>query len=75
MCLDLAFCVSKYSVLRFFFLAGVSTFTQQSALLRTVHALFTHYLRDPQPLYSEKNIKNGSTVLFTHLKIILLQCF
>ena len=54
MCLDLAFCVSKSSVLRFFFLAGVSTFTQQSALLRTVHALFTHYLWDPQPLYSEK---------------------
>ena len=34
-----------------------------------------HYSQNPQPLYSEKNIKNGSTALFTYLKIILLQCF
>ena len=36
-----------------------------------------HYSWDPQPLYSEKKkiIKNGSQVLFTHLKIILLQYF
>ena len=26
----------------------------------TVYILFTHCLRDPQPLYSEKKIKNGS---------------
>ena len=32
-----------------------------------------HYSQDPQPLYSEKNIKNGSHD--THLKIILVQCF
>ena len=37
----------------------------------TVH----HCSQDPQPLYSEKILKMGSTVLFTHLKIILLQCF
>ena len=34
-----------------------------------------HYSQDPQVLYSEKNFKMGLTALFTHLKIILLQCF
>ena len=38
----------------------------------TVHALFMHCSRDPQPLYLEKISKIGPTVLFTHLKIILL---
>ena len=38
----------------------------------TVHALFTHCSQDPQPLYLEKISKIGLTVLFTHLKIILL---
>ena len=33
-----------------------------------------HYSQDLQPLYSEKK-KMGPTTLFTHLKIILLQCF
>ena len=42
----------------------------------TVHILFTHCSWDPQSLYSEKKIlKMGPTVLFIHLKIILLQCF
>ena len=40
-----------------------------------VHALFVHCSWDPQPLYSEKKLKMGLTALFTHLKIILLQCF
>jgi len=37
-------------------------------LLSTVYILF-------DTVYGLKNIKNGSTILFTHLKIILLQCF
>ena len=42
----------------------------------TVHTLFTHCSRDPQPLYSEKKIlKMDPTALFTHLKIIFLQYF
>ena len=35
-----------------------------------------HCLGDPQVLYSaKKTLKLGPTVLFIHLKIILLQCF
>ena len=36
-----------------------------------------HCSRDPQPLYSEKIyiLKMGLLILFTHLKIILLQSF
>ena len=35
-----------------------------------------HYSRDPQIFFKEKKtLKLGPTVLFTHLKIILLQCF
>ena len=35
-----------------------------------------HCSWDPQVLYSEKKtLKLGPTILFTHLKIILLQCF
>ena len=34
-----------------------------------------HYSRDPKPLYSEKIFKMGPIVLFTCLKIILLQYF
>ena len=41
----------------------------------TVHALFMHCPWNPQPLYSKKIFKLGPTTLFTHLKIILLQCF
>ena len=40
--------------------------------LCTVHALFT----GPTPtLFRKKILKMGSTVLFIHLKFILLQCF
>ena len=41
-----------FGVLQFFFYARVLVFRRQNAL-------FTHYLRNPQSLYSEKNIKNG----------------
>ena len=44
----------------------------------TVHAhklLFMHYSQDSQPLYLKKILKIGPMALFTHLKIILLQCF
>ena len=69
-CLDL----DEMHVLRFvfyplfFFPARVSALGDKStvhALLSTVHALFTDY----------KILKMGPTVLFTHFKIILLQCF
>ena len=38
----------------------------------TVHALFTG---PTTTLFRKKNLKMGPTTLFTHLKIILLQCF
>ena len=41
----------------------------------TVYILFMHCSWNPQSLYSEKILKMGPTVLFTHLKIILLQYF
>ena len=35
-----------------------------------------HYIQDPQVLFSAKTtLKLGPTALFTHLKIILIQCF
>ena len=37
--------------------------------------LFMYCSWDPQPFYSEKILKIGPTILFTHLKIILLQYF
>ena len=41
-----------------------------------IHAMQQHCPWDTQPLYSGKRIlKMSPTVLFTHLKIILLQCF
>ena len=45
----------------------------------TVHALFRYCSRSIHGTYShfiqKKILKMGPTVLFTHLKIILLQCF
>ena len=41
----------------------------------TVHTLFTHCSRDPQLLYSEKNIKNGSYGTIHTFKNYFLQCF
>ena len=38
----------------------------------TVHALF---MRPTATLFKKNILKIGPTVLFTHLKIILLQCF
>ena len=75
-CLDMAFCVSKFGVLRFLFFfvfAGVSAFTRQSALLSTIYALFT----EPTTTLFRKIyiLKMGQPILFTHLKIILLQSF
>ena len=72
----------------FFFLVMHADYTGSRALC-IVKVLFKHCLgdttncsvgplhcsRDPQLLYLEKNFKMGLTVLFTHLKIILLQCF
>ena len=47
----------------------------QHHCLCTVAALFMHCLWDPQLLYSEKKLKIDPTILFTLLKIILLQYF
>ena len=67
----------------FFFLVPLALFMGGLwTVTHTVHARglhcardIMHCSRDPQPLYSEKIFKMGLTVLFTHLKIILLQCF
>ena len=56
----------------FFFLAAFVDFGGQILLLWTVNTLFT-YCADT--VYVLKILKIGPTVLFTHLKIILLQCF
>ena len=61
-CLDWAYflCVSVFlslslSLFFFFFMHAFQPETKC-----TIHALFIHCSWDPQPLYSEKNIKNGS---------------
>ena len=56
----------------FFFLPAFVDFGRQILVLWTVYTLFTHYAYIVHVL---KNIKMGLTILFTHLKIILLQCF
>ena len=71
-CLDNTFIVSAFSILRFSLLFFIFFFTHFRVTNFTVHTCS----RDPQSLYSEKNIlKMGLMVLFIHLKIILLQCF
>ena len=60
--------------LRFFFFFLMHAFQPETKC--NVHALFIHCSWDPQSLYSEKKkLKMGLMILFTHLKIILLQCF
>ena len=50
-------------LLHFFFFPCVLL----QGIIITVHALFTYCSWDPQPLYSEKNIKNGFHNTITHL--------
>ena len=61
----------------FFFCACVSK--GQNSLFTYCLTLFTHCLCTVYETHShfiqKKNLKMGLTVLFTHLKIILLQCF
>ena len=67
-CLDPAFCIFAFAFFSFLFFFGFLTF---SAFWRQI-ALFT----GPTTTLFRKNVlKIGPTVLFTHLKIILLQCF
>ena len=40
-----------------------------------MNSIYTVHILCACTVYVFKNIKNGSTQLFTHLKIILLQCF
>ena len=59
----------------YLFIHAFSAFRRQIEFFITIHILFKHCSWDPQSLYLEKKIKMGPTVLFTHLKIILLYCF
>ena len=77
MCLDsrfarFTFCVFFFLLFLFFFMRF--SFRGQLALFMhcslIVHILFT----GPTSLYLEKILKMSLTTLFTHLKIILLQC-
>ena len=63
-------CVLRFTSFFFFFFT-ISALGDKSTvyiLLSTVYTLFG-------TVYELKNIKNGSTILFTYLKIILLQYF
>ena len=56
--------------LRFFFFSSrVFCFLRQITLFITVHRTHSHFIQE------KKILKMGFMVLFTHLKIILLQCF
>ena len=73
----LAFLVLRFPLLLFFFLFFFRRFRETNF---TVHAMFMYCLRAIHGTHShfikKKNIlKMGPTVLFTHLKIILLQFF
>ena len=59
----------------YLFIHAFSAFRRQIEFFITIHILFKHCSWDLQSLYLEKKIKMGPTVLFTHLKIILLYCF
>ena len=78
-CLDRNYCVWRFAFCFFFSFSfsHVCSFYRQFYCSRTVVILFMHCLWNPQPLYSEKKyiLKLGPTVLFIHLKIILLQYF
>ena len=62
-------CVSSTFAFVFFFWHAFQPFKIQYALFNG------SYSRDPQVFYSEKKLKMNHTILFTHLKIILLQYF
>ena len=71
-CLDCTFCAFQFQRFFFFFfqrmnskITWVYCAEDKNQYSRTVAILFMHL----------KRLKMGSTVLFTHLKIILLQCF
>ena len=81
--LDWAYCAYAFWVSHFpfffvfFFFQSVWTvtalFTQMDSLYRGQNALFTG--PTTTLFWKKKIIKMGPTALFTHLKIILLQCF
>ena len=77
--LDWAYCANAFWVSCFFFFFFFNAYEQQQHYSCTwIHCTGdkVHCSQDLQPLYSEKKIlKMGPTALFTHLKIILLQCF
>ena len=58
---------SQCLCLAFFFFLMHADYTGQKTLC-TVHGTHNHFIK-------KKKLKLGSTALFTHLKIILLQCF
>ena len=69
----LSFCVYVLRFLRFsfffFFLAALVDFLSVNSVF--VHCSWTHKLH----FSATFSLKMGPTILFTHLKIILLQCF
>ena len=66
------FSVHVFYFFFFFFLPTFVDFGRQYLLLWTVYILFTHCAYTVHVL---KKLKMGLTILFTHLKIILLQYF
>ena len=73
MCLDCAFARPRFFFMRFpfFFFSKPQLQTKSSMNSASVHCSWTHKLHFSQ-IFS---LKMGLTVLFTHLKIILLQYF
>ena len=73
MCLDCAFALPRFFFLRFpFFFFLQAAVVDQVFREQCFRAIFT----DPQiTLFSNFSLKMGPTTLFTHLKIISLQCF
>ena len=70
-CLDRNYVASGVCILLLFFFHAFPAFRDNYHCSHTVHAL----LGPTTTLFRKKILKMGLTVLFTHLKIILLQCF
>ena len=69
------FFFSKWTVkVLFIYCAGETNFTVQRQILLFIYCLYTVY-RTHNHFIQKKILKIGPTVLFTHLKIILLQYF
>ena len=72
LCLCLRFASLFFFLFLFFFFHAFPAFREKNYCSRTVAALF---MGPTTTLFRKNILKMGPTVLFTHLKIILLQCF